>query len=192
MKPPIELDKPGAGLPGKRLAVARPLFRLASARLPRRRLERVYGKERERLLARTDGLSPETITKQVLVPRLFGLEDSSRFWSPAMILQHCTIVDYGLTDIILKLQAQEVIEKEVRIEDVKPKDDADERDRTLFKRQTTQSTRKLATVDRLSTTSTHDHPWFGPLTARQWFALRALHLRIHRRQLEVVLASPLA
>ena len=36
---------------------------------------------------------------------------------------------------------------------------------------------------------THEHPWFGPFTARQWYWLVGSHLTIHYRQLKEIIAG---
>jgi hypothetical protein len=49
----------------------------------------------------------------------------------------------------------------------------------------------MAAVDQvadLKNTPRYPHPWFGPLNAFEWVALSAGHLRIHRVQIERILA----
>lgn len=38
----------------------------------------------------------------------------------------------------------------------------------------------------LRTTTRHPHPWFGPLDARGWHALTAIHNGLPRRQIEMI------
>lgn len=40
----------------------------------------------------------------------------------------------------------------------------------------------------LKTTVCFAHPWFGPLDAEGWFFMAGFHLRLHRKQVERILA----
>lgn len=190
MEPPIKLEKPGAGLPGRRLMVMKPLFRLAARSLPTEMFRRLYAEEREKILRLCAELSEEVGRRPVLVPQLNGLEDSSRYWSPFMCLQHLSIVDAGLSGFILALEAGEKIDHVVRTEDVKPEEDAGPIEVRKFEVGTRRTSARLAPLTQFNQVRSYAHPWFGPLSARQWFALRAVHLRIHRKQLEMILSEP--
>ena len=39
----------------------------------------------------------------------------------------------------------------------------------------------------LDLAATHDHPWFGPMTPKGWYGLAAVHMGIHRKQIEMIL-----
>jgi hypothetical protein len=41
----------------------------------------------------------------------------------------------------------------------------------------------------LRTRARFAHPWFGPLDAAGWFLLGGVHLRLHRGQLDLILAG---
>ncbi|MGZ9149833.1 MAG: hypothetical protein ACXW4C_03160 [Nitrospira sp.] len=49
-----------------------------------------------------------------------GIEDSCRYWSVFMVLDHLRIVDEGMTQIVHTLTDDRLFGQEVRIQDVKP------------------------------------------------------------------------
>jgi hypothetical protein len=119
----------------------------------------------------------------VLIDRITGIEDSSRYWS--LFIDHLRIVDQGVTKIVEALGNDRLFDWEVRIQDVKPSADAgpgviDQFVKSLAAYE--------ATVKRLGKLRQHrvrhPHPWFGPMTAHDWHCLVGMHHRIHRRQCE--------
>jgi hypothetical protein len=63
-------------------------------------------------------------TVRVLINRIAGIEDSSRYWSVFIVLDHLRIVDEGITRIVEELTNDRPFAREVRIQDVKPSIDA--------------------------------------------------------------------
>ena len=49
------------------------------------------------------GRSEPELTEAVLVPPQIGLEDSSRFYSYAMVLEHLTIIGNAIGRIVVEL-----------------------------------------------------------------------------------------
>lgn len=180
------LAPPGAGLPAMELFLARLGFRVLRSILSRSRIEDWLYSETRRVLAGARALSLEQMKRQVLVQRLTGLEDSSRNWSPAMVLQHLVIVDTGISDLLGALCADKAFEREVRIADVKPTPDAGQEQLACLKRALMAYLEHLARIKNLRTVRRHAHPWFGSLDGHGWHMLAALHTMIHRRQLDTI------
>jgi hypothetical protein len=88
----IRLAPPGAGLPKVELLVARWLFQWRRARGSRQSFTEAFQRERGRIRLSIGDLSPDACAQRVLIPRLRGLEDSSRYWSVWMTLDHLRIV----------------------------------------------------------------------------------------------------
>src|SRR3990167_8235372 len=87
-----KLDKPGAGLPFVEWAVAK--YILIPQRYKNSSKEKAladFAEQSDKILKLAQGLSSEQLTERRLIARLRGLEDSSRFWSVAMTLDHLTI-----------------------------------------------------------------------------------------------------
>ena len=47
----------------------------------------------------------------------------------------------------------------------------------------------VAAIPDLRTAARYRHPWFGPLDVAGWHAMAAFHLRLHRKQMEAILAA---
>lgn len=184
-----ELAPPGAGIPAMEALFFRVIgFGLVSPLVSWDLAGRVFRREGRHIIKLLQDLSTERLTGRVLISRITGIEDNSRFWSPAMTVAHLIIVGDAVADFIIRLSGGETIDAPVRIEDVKPDEHTlpgilDEYRAFLprFGARTTQDVR-----DRRST-ATHTHPWVGPLTAHQWFNLAAVHQRIHRKQIQAIL-----
>ncbi len=181
-----KLAPPGAGLPRIERLVASLGFGLLRAAFSRHRTEAWLRAETARVLEIARGLTPQQATRPVLVPRLFGLEDSSRNWSPGMVVEHLVIVDNGIAGVIDALCDDRNFEREVRIAEVKPAPGAGTEQWPRLEQALDGYLERVSAIRDLHTTRRHAHPWFGPLDAHGWHTLAALHTMIHRRQLEAV------
>lgn len=180
------LAPPGAGLPLLELWVSRTGLGVLRSTLDRRQIEGWLRSETSKVLAIARKLSPTQMKQKTLVPRPIGLEDSSRNWSAAMVLQHLVIVDTGIGELITALAQKKAFEREVRIAEVKPNPDAGREQLELLDDALETYTERVAAVENLSTAGRHAHPWFGPLDGHGWHTLAALHTMIHRRQLSAI------
>lgn len=182
----VILAPPGAGLPPLELWVARTGLGVLRNTLSRRQIEGWLRIETRKVLAIARKLSPEQMKRQVLIPKPIGLEDSSRNWSAAMVLQHLVIVDAGIGEVVAALAKNQTFGREVRIADVKPSPDAGQEQLKFLDEALQTYIDRVAGVENLHTAARHAHPWFGPLDGHGWHTLAALHTMIHRRQLYAV------
>ncbi len=184
------LEKPGAGLPLIERIVARYwiLPRGVRAQTWDQNVEtfiREGRKALELVLAAPKSLQE----RRVLIDRLPGMEDSSRFWSIAMTLEHLVIVGQSMGEVIISLSKGVEVQRKVGIADVKPLGKmTSEESITQFEKLLKMLPERLRVEvqDRGSRTR-HVHPWFGPLTARQWTWVLGVHQAIHRRQIQSIL-----
>lgn len=185
--PPLE--SPGAGLPAFELVWLRILFRLA-CRLTTKKLGlRWFTSEARKIVALANRVSVARGTVPALIDRIVGIEDSSRYWSVFMVLDHVRIVDEGITRIVRTLTSGHPFPQEIRIQDVKPNlaSGPETIARLLSTVDTYESTiTRLGTLGRITR---HAHPWFGPMTAQDWHCLAAIHHWVHRRQLERIIEA---
>ncbi|MFM7469616.1 MAG: hypothetical protein ACKO37_08975 [Vampirovibrionales bacterium] len=137
-------------------------------------------------------MTPQTEwTRPVLVPRFQGLEDSSRYWSICMVLNHLNQVNLGTLKNIQHLVQEQKPNMTVRIEDVKPP----------VIQETLQATQVLQTfkeacetylqemtplAGKLKTHTTLAHPWFGELNAHQWHFMMGFHMQLHGKQVQAI------
>ena len=121
------------------------------------------------------------------VRRVRGMEDSSRCWSPYMIVRHLVMVDKSLLGMILLLSSGKTLNRKVSPADVKPSPDAGPEVIEEFRELLVRWQETLADMGELRGGSRHLHPWFGKLDAHGWLALAAVHHGIHRKQMERVI-----
>ena len=182
-----ELAPPGAGLPWFEEFVLRSGVRLYSRLTDRDKVLAKFLSEGEQVLSLASPLDEVIGRKPVLVRRVRGMEDSSRCWSPYMIVQHLVIVNRGMLGMILLLSSGKTTNREVSTADVKPSPDAGPEVLDEFREMLARWQETLAGIRDLRTEARHAHPWFGPLDAHGWLSLGAVHHGIHRRQMERVL-----
>ncbi|MBC7996456.1 MAG: DinB family protein [Leptolyngbya sp.] len=185
-----KLAKPGAGLPFAEWAVAKYIMlpRLLKNTDKDKALDS-FAQESKQILTIVGQLSSENLSKRRLIPRLRGLEDSSRYWSVAMTLQHLVIVGDSMRQVILQLSSGIKPPKPVRTADVKPDSSLDiENILKDFEQMSEQFLKETAAADiEAFPQLMHAHPWFGPLNARQWLIFAAPHQKIHHKQIEVII-----
>src|SRR6185436_8596395 len=67
-----------------------------------------------------DALSPADAGSPILIPRLVGIEDSSRNWSVFMTIEHLVIVDGIVLSILESLCSEKTLDLYFSTADVKP------------------------------------------------------------------------
>jgi hypothetical protein len=183
-----ELQPPGAGLPAGELFFAKMLFLAYRCTRTREQALSHFSGETEKILKIVEPLPVRAGGTAVLIKRVPGIEDSSRFWSPYMVLQHLVIVDsaiIGLIEALLSGNAGKL--REVKIADVKPDPKASNDMVGAFGKATSDYNSRLSKLGKLKGSPRHAHPWFGALDAHGWNCLAAVHHTIHRRQLEAII-----
>lgn len=188
MKSPTEiesrLEAPGAGLPIMELWIARWMFRRACRRLDQDQAARLIVVEQASILKLVRSKSPEQCSRRVLIDRLRGLEDSSRYWSIYMTLDHLRIVNEAIASGIIALSQGQVPEGEASTATVKPRPDIGEEVVPEF----VNSCEALAEAEKgmQNTDARYAHPWFGPLDTHGWHVMAGFHMRLHRGQIEKI------
>jgi hypothetical protein len=185
----LNLQPPGAGLPlFEGLIVRYWIFPMAVLKSNQASALALFNREAGKILKIVKAINDDDALTPVLIPRLRGLEDSSRCWSPLMVVEHLLIVGERIQANIPQLHSGSVPDVAVDIADVKP---AGEKGREVieqFEQFCASFAKDLEEIelDRKSTTTLH-HPWFGGLNAFQWLCLAAGHMRMHRQQIETIL-----
>lgn len=180
------LAKPGAGLPLPELWFARLIFKSHVRKSDPMSAKRLIEEELATVLNLIASRSNDELAKRVLIKRIKGLEDSSRYWSAFMTLHHLEIVNqlFGVTIRNLgKGQRPDFIADTAT---VKPDPDVDSTIVAKFEKSCHFIVNSAEQIDELRTAQTFAHPWFGELDAFQWFALGGFHMRLHRKQIEAI------
>ncbi len=187
------LEKPGAGLPWWELLVARYLiFPRTCRRLTWRTAAELFQVEGAAVLKLWDSLPSEFLTQRVLIRRIVGIEDSSRYWSVAMTVEHLNIVGFGIRELIAGLRRGDEKLPVARIQDVKPMGImAPDEIRATFRRLLDEAATSARIESPIApgTGAKAAHPWFGMIDAFQWHCLLGMHQQIHRRQIERICES---
>lgn len=136
-------------------------------------------------------LNEEDFTKKVLVPTIVGIEDSSRYWSAAMVCRHLTIVSSAMESIILTLLKGESFPIVADTARVKPEMEKNDLASIEEYKKLTQSISKnieegLRKLEKPDFKITHRHPWFGDMQAKDWYWLIGTHVFIHLKQLKEI------
>ena len=185
-KPPA-LERPGAGLPWWELLALRAIFFPLARRMDWAAAGAMLQEEGARILALWDSLPPDRLEERVLIRRIAGIEDSSRYWSAAMTVEHLCIVGGGVRRIIALLRDGKVPRHPTRVEDVKPQGKLPAAQvRADFVRLLAEAAAADASEPPLRRGSgpRYAHPWLGPADAHGWRCFLAEHQRVHRRQME--------
>lgn len=181
------LQAPGAGLPRVERFITRLGFKLGTPLVSRKRASKWFRADADRMLSLVRGLDPEKASKRVLIKRIGGLEDSSRYWSAYMTLEHLVIVNEAVVGVIETLTSGQTISQVVSTAAVKPNPGADA---SFIERFAASASTYLDRVERIAdlrTKLTHRHPWFGELNGIGWHRLAAIHHGIHRKQIENII-----
>ena len=186
-----KLRPPGAGLPPVERLVAKYLvvpWTLRELDWPTAAAR--FQAEGAAVLALFDATPAGQQTRPVLIRRLQGLEDSSRYWSAAMTVEHLVIVGTGIRKLIDGLRAGVAPDRPTRVEDVKPTGLVPPAEvRARFAALLAEAAADGRPPVPRGAGPKHAHPWFGPFDAAQWHAMNAVHQGIHRKQLGSIRAG---
>lgn len=180
-----QLDRPGAGLPFPDNLIVRwwvgPFQSRQKDAATNLRLFKMAG---ARVLKEMAGVPADRRDRKVLVPKMRGVEDSSRHWCANEVLEHLMITGVPMRGLIVDLAQGRTSDYEVKIENFKPKGRYAGGDASAdFKRFTEETLEILGALDIRDAGPTHRHPWMGRFNALQWTWLLAGHTGIHLNQL---------
>lgn len=182
-----ELAPPGAGIPALELFVGRLLFRLRCRLGKREEFISRFKEERAAIRALVESCERSRRGERVLIRRLQGLEDSSRYWSVWMTLDHLRITNLAFSGVILGLTRGRVPEGQASTAAVKPDPLVTSAIEVDYEKSCDFLLSVIAKAGELKTTLRYNHPWFGPLNAFEWLALASMHLSIHKSQVKAIL-----
>ena len=115
------------------------------------------------------------------------MEDSSRYWSVFMTLEHVRIVNLAVANTIKTLGKGEIPERAASTAAVKPDPSADASALKGFQTSCKLVERAAAQIPDLKTSVKYEHPWFGPLDAAGWYFIAGFHMQLHREQIKKII-----
>lgn len=184
-----KLDKPGAGLPWyHNFALRFFVGPFVAGRASWSTSEQAFHKINGRILKEIENLSEQQLSTKILVPPQLGLEDSSRYWSIAMVLEHIVIVGEGISAGIINLSNNQLPQQQVDIAAVKPVGSMPVSESVSeYKLFVSDDFKKfLAQVKDKDSKLTYKHPWFGNFNVKQWFWLLGVHSALHLKQIREI------
>ncbi len=183
------LAQPGAGLPTTELLIGRILFAIRLKVSNRQQMTDRFCQERAIIRRRVDEASPSKLGVRLLIPRLLGMEDSSRYWSVWMTLDHLRITNEAFAGVISSLVEGRLPEGEASTAAVKPSPEVTGSVDAAYEKSCDHLLAVLKDATDLKTRLRYKHPWFGPLDASGWHALAGMHMGIHRAQIVRILTA---
>jgi len=128
----------------------------------------------------------EDLQKQVVIKRAFAIEDHSRDYSINMTLEHLKITGYAIMNVIDTLSKEREIEKEVKVELVKPKDNTESEHEQFFEFMKKYNS-FITNHPKNYSKTTKAHPWFVNFNNFDWACFMFMHTFIHRRQIQAII-----
>jgi hypothetical protein len=185
------LAPPGAGLPIVQAFVLRHLvFPAYCLTTSWDKALAAFQAEGQKMIALAEPLSAEQLQRRVVVKAPMGIEDSSRYWSASMVLEHLIEVGSRIAVGIVELTHGTPVTVKTDIADVKPKGGKGSQIVQDFRQFLGDYSRIVSKdIGDRNSGSRHPHPWFGELNAHQWVCLGAVHQSIHRKQMERIAAG---
>jgi hypothetical protein len=181
---PPKLQDPGKGLPKIELLMARLIVGWKAKRTSRNQVATIFELEKAEILKLANNIDPVIGRKQVLIKRLRGLEDSSRFWSIYMTIDHLNIVNKRTNSLILALATgKKPNHVPTGTAAVKPTSAADFNVIKEFQNISNNFQETIQVINNLDTKLTWPHPWFGELNAERWHFFTAFHMSLHKKQI---------
>jgi len=128
-------------------------------------------------------LDANELNRRVLIDRFLGIEDDTRDWSVALVIEHLEIVTTGVIQVIKTLSDEKPFDGAISIEAVKPVN------RSVTMKELRQFIKEYETFVPKSKNSkmTKAHPWFIEFNNRDWNTFLAIHTWVHKRQIKAIL-----
>ncbi len=188
-----KLQPPGAGLPLLQKLILRYFIGPFQSKITSWNVSKTnYEKLTSKIIEAAEAVPLEKRKKKILVNPIIGLEDSSRYWSVDMLLEHLMIVGKNMESIIISLDSGVKPNVVADIAKVKPTaaSGVDSPQNILFEFKAFAPTlmqRLDLKMKNRDSDITLKHPWFGECNARQWYFVLAAHQGIHWQQLKQII-----
>lgn len=180
----VKLAPPGAGLPRAELFIARILYPIQLRLGSRESFRKLFESERASIHELISSFDPDDGGRRILIDRPIGIEDSSRYWSLWMTLDHLRILNVAISHIIGQLSVGVIPPGAASTASVKPSPEVTASIVTEYEESCDFFLRTTAEIPNLRTPVRYKHPWFGAMDAYGWHALSGVHLGLHRVQIQ--------
>ncbi|WP_072681992.1 hypothetical protein [Arcobacter sp. LA11] len=183
----MKLSKPGAGLPNMERLIIKNILVPSVRIIFTWDIALLYLKKEIKLIkSLVEKLPKELHQKQVIIDRVFAIEDNTRQFSINMVLEHLTIAGNAVMLVIETLSQEEEFQKEIKIEDVKPKKNKEEQ-LSEFLEFYNKYFEYINKHPKKQSKTKKKHPWFIEFNNYDWSIFMFMHTFIHRRQIEAII-----
>lgn len=182
------LEKAGKGLPKVEAIFLKYLcFPILKIVFNPNRALKMFEYEGEKILKLVKPMDKNQLFQRVLIPKVFAIEDNSRFYSPAMVLWHLIYVGEAIQQGVVDLSQGKTIDFTVKIENFKPFVEIDENIVERYEKFLFNYKKFLdKNLININSKNCHTHHWFGCLNPHGWLVMSMAHQLIHRRQIEAI------
>ncbi len=185
-------NSPSGGLPPWERTALNLTFKIAASVLSDAGALKKFRRESKELFRLADDDESYDVFQTLKIPRVIGIEESSRNWSVMMVLDHVCLTTPDMLKIIKALMDGVVPRGTLVLADYKPNPEVGYEVLAQFQRLELEYCRGIELLlesrGNLATKTRYPHPWFGPLNAHHWHCLAAIHHHIHRRQVLKLIA----
>ena len=181
-----DLQAPGSGLPQfENMFIKTVLVPFARIFLGWKSAKFWLNHELESIARMIKDLDHEERNKQVLIDHILGIEDDTRDWSVALVIEHLAIVSSGIIQVIKTLSEEKPFDGPISIAAVKPGKN------TVTLDELKQIIRDYETFipQNKSSKMTKAHPWFIEFNNKDWNTFLAVHTWVHKRQIKAILSA---
>ncbi|TQV62605.1 MAG: hypothetical protein FNT15_06360 [Sulfurovum sp.] len=147
----------------------------------------MFKKEVDKINRLLKKIPNQRLTQEIIIDRVFGIEDDSRRYSINMVLEHLTIVGSGIQQLIDTLSKEKAFEREVSIEAVKPQHNEDYLEK--FNQFSDSYIKFIKTLEKKKSKMTKKHPWFVEFNNFDWSIFVYIHTMVHRRQIQRIISG---
>ena len=168
--------------------IARLIFGWTRKHTSREQASMNFALRKNEIVQLVRGCNANSGGQRVLIARLRGLEDSSRYWSLFMTLDHLRIVNDSIAGAVTSLVSGKVPPRAASTAEVKPNPKSDASIIATFEQSCSQFEQAIAAFPNLSTPTKYTHPWFGPIDAAGWHVMAGFHMNLHLKQIQNILS----
>ena len=187
--PPIR-QRPGAGVPWPLRFFGGRMLRILAPHQPIEDTIRRANELAEEIESTVAALTDEVARRRVLILPMRMLEDSSRDWSPAMTMEHLSIVGEHVVEGLGRLRRRDQIAPGAAVgtADVKPNEVGRDQALARFRAMTAGWRAEVEQAEPPPRGGPRfPHPWFGAFNYRQWCLFESVHRELHLRQIRRIL-----
>lgn len=184
-----KLAAPGAGVPlAQKIFMKFVIKPFVAAKTPWEVSEKKFRRINEKILSEIESLNEKQMSTRLLVPPQSGLEDSSRYWSIKMVLEHLVIVSSQMAALIPALTKGTIPDGKADTATVKPHGELSvQKSTVLFKKLISTDFENLnSSIENRNSKTRFLHPWFGLMKAQEWYWLLAMHHGLHLKQIREI------